>query len=334
VNITDVARAAGVSIATVSRAFGSPEKVTDETRAHIEAVAKKLGYIPNSSARVLRTRRSNVLGVVLPTLINPVFAECLEGIARAAHTRGYSILPITTDYQIDAEARAVNLFIASNVDGVLLVVSNPAQSAALDNLKARHIPYVLAYNAHDAHPCVSVDSEAAVAEVVSWLVGKGHRRIAMVAGHLSASDRAQRRHRGYLKAMASHDIAPCDLIEVPFMDASVEIIGRHLTREQPPSALFCSNDLLAIRSIRAAHDAGLKVPEDVSIVGFDGIELGMDLTPRLTTIVQPNREMGRVCVTLLADGLAAGTPLTQAASRTLAHTLRLGESAAPFTDPN
>ena len=127
-SIQEVAKQAGVSSATVSRVFNLPDKVTEATRERVERIAKALGYMPNASARALRTQRSRVLGVVLPTLLNPVFAECLDGIACAATAAGYAILPITTDYQLAQEDQAVNLLLAGNVDGMILVVSNPSTS--------------------------------------------------------------------------------------------------------------------------------------------------------------------------------------------------------------
>ncbi|MFP5445801.1 MAG: LacI family DNA-binding transcriptional regulator, partial [Betaproteobacteria bacterium] len=114
-SILQVAREAGVSVATVSRVFNVPDKVAPATREHVENIARTLGYLPNASARTLRTQRSRVLGVVLPTLTNPVFAECLEGIAQAAVAGGYAISPFTTDYRLDQEDRAVNLLLAGNV---------------------------------------------------------------------------------------------------------------------------------------------------------------------------------------------------------------------------
>ena len=327
VNIKDVAREAGVSIATVSRTFSAPEKVNSKTRLHIQHVAHQLGYIANSSAQILRTRRSHVLGVVLPTLLNPVFAECLDGIAAAAHASGYSIMPVTTDYEQDSEEHAVQTFIAANVDAVLLVVSHPEKSSALQVLQTKHIPYVLAYNLHPDHPCVTVDSQAAVADVVTQLANQGHKNIAMVAGHLNASDRAQQRYRGYLDAMQQAGLPPRDLIEVPFIENSVAQIGKALARADRPSALFCSNDLLAIRSVRAAREIGLAIPDDLSVVGFDGIALGMDLIPRLTTIMQPNQEMGRTCVNLLVQALTQDWLPNTTHSKILPYTLRAGESA-------
>ncbi len=327
-SIQDVAREAGVSVATVSRVFNLPDKVTAATREHVEQVARALGYLPNASARTLRTQRSRVLGVVLPTLTNPVFAECLEGIARAASAGGYAISPFTTDYRIDQEERAVNLLLAGNVDGMILVVSNPATSAGLVRLAETGLPYVLAYNRHPEHPCVSVNSEQATADLVAHLVALGHRRITMVSGQLSASDRAQQRCRGFRRGMQAASLGDGDVLEVPFLATAVTEIGALLQQSSAPTALVCSNDLLAIRSIRAAHLASLAVPRDLSVAGFDGIAIGEDLTPMLSTVVQPNADIGRNSVELLVQSIAGGTPLLPDASLTLAHHFRKGESCA------
>lgn len=327
-SIQDVARQAGVSVATVSRVFNLPDKVTPATRQRVEQVAKALDYLPNASARSLRTQRSRVLGVVLPTLLNPVFAECLEGIARAATAAGYAILPITTDYQLELEDRAVNLLMAGNVDGMILVVSNPDNSMALARLYDTGMPYVLAYNRHPDHPCVSVDSERAVSELVARLASLGHSRITLVSGQLAASDRAQQRSSGFRQGMQAAGLDGSQLLEVPFVKTAVREISELLQRKERPTALVCSNDLLAIRSIRAAHLAGLSVPREISVTGFDGIALGEDLTPMLSTVTQPNAEIGRSSVELLVQALAGGAALKPCASVTLAHAFREGESCA------
>ena len=202
-SIRELAAQTGVSITTVSRVFNMPEKVNAETRAHILEVAQVMGYLPNGSARSLRMQRSRVLGVVLPTLLNPVFAECLDGIAQAANEAGYAMLPMTTDYQLEREDLAIQQLLAGNVDGLVLVVSNPDTSGALLRLRAHELPYVLAYNRHPDHPCVSVDNELAMQEVVAQLTAFGHRRIALITGKLAASDRAQQRQRGFVAGAAS-----------------------------------------------------------------------------------------------------------------------------------
>lgn len=327
-SIQDVARQAGVSSATVSRVFNLPERVKPQTRQHVQHIAQTLGYLPNASARTLRTQRSQVLGVVLPTLLNPVFAECLDGIASAATAAGYAILPITTNYQLVQEDNAVNLLMAGNVDGMILVVSNPATSPALKQLKAANLPYVLAYNRHTAHPCVSVDSQSAVMALVARLAQLGHRRITLVSGQLAASDRAQQRLRGFQRGMQAVGLKSTGLLEVPFVQSAVQDIRKLLTAKARPTALICSNDLLAIRSIRAAHLAGLAVPRELSVVGFDGIALGEDLTPMLSSITQPNAELGSRAAGLLMRALRSGAILKPHTSLTLDYGFREGESYA------
>ncbi len=328
-SIQEVARQAGVSVATVSRVFNLPDKVTPATRDQVREVARQLGYLPNASARTLRTQRSRVIGVVLPTLLNPVFAEAFSGIALAAAQAGYAILPCTTDYRVAQEDQAVQQLLAANVEGMVLVVSSPETSTALQRLAEAGLPYVLAYNRHAAHPCVSVDSEQAVADLVARLAGLGHRRIAMVSGQLAASDRAQQRCRGFQRGMAAAGLGLGTVLEVPFVETAVSEIAARLQAPGRPTALVCSNDLLAIRSLRAAHLAGLAVPAQISITGFDGIALGQDLTPTLSTIAQPNADIGQRSVELLVQALQPGAePLRPAASLTLPHHFREGESCA------
>ena len=332
-SIHDVAREAGVSVATVSRVFNLPDKVTASTREHVLRVASRLGYVANNSARTLRTQRSHVLGVVLPTLANPVFAECLEGIANGAAAGGYAIQPLMTHYQLESETLAVNQLLAANVDAMVLVVSNPADSPGLQRLIQNGLPYVLAYNRAPDHPCVSVDSEQAVVELIARLNALGHQRIAMVTGKLQASDRAQQRCSGYRIGMQAQGNGYLELLEVPFIETALDQINPLLLSAERPTALICSNDLLAIRCLRAAHLAGLAVPQQLTVVGFDGIALGQDLTPVLSTITQDNAAIGQRCVELLVKSLQTSQALSPHDSLTLAHGFRPGESCAAPSDP-
>jgi len=247
---------------------------------------------------------------------------------QAAGAGGYSIAPMSTAYRLDEELRAVSTLRATGVDGVVLVMSNPQASAALRQLQADGLRYVLAYNRHEQQPCVSVDGIAALAAAVARLAALGHHRIAMVSGQRAASDRAQLRHHGFLQSMATAKLKPLPLIEVPFVEAAVEQIAAALHKPRRATALLCSNDLLAIRALRVAHLSGLAVPRDLSVVGFDGIALGKDLTPSLTTISQPNHDIGRTSVELLIAALAANRPLDARCSVSLPHGFRLSESCA------
>jgi LacI family transcriptional regulator, repressor for deo operon, udp, cdd, tsx, nupC, and nupG len=327
-SIEAVAKQAGVSVATVSRAFNLPDQVAATTRERVHAIARELGYSANNSARTLRTQRSRVIGVVLPSLLNPVFAECLDGIAQAACSAGYAILPLMTQYEVAAEQQAVASLLASNVAGLVLVVSEPANSAGLAQLQARQTPYVLAYNQHPDHPCVGVDGETAVAQLVARLHSLGHTEIAMLSGHLSASDRARQRVSGYQRGMRALGLGAPRLLEVPFVETAVDEIAQFLSNANRPTAVICSNDLIAIRCLRAAWLCGLAVPEQLSVVGFDGIALGQDLAPMLSTLAQPNAEMGRLCLQMLTEALAAGQVPGPSQSITLPHGWHEGESCA------
>lgn len=333
-SIHTVADRAGVSITTVSRVFNRPERVAVRTRDRVLTAARALGFTPNASARTLRTHKSRILGVVLPTLLNPVFAECLDGIADAADAAGYAIVPLVTDYRLDREAAAIGRLLARDVDGLILTVANAARSHSLKGLRAAGRPYVLAYNRHPDHPCVSVDGEAAFEGIVNRLIAMGHRRIAMASGTLAASDRARQRHRGFQRGLRRAGLAPGELIEVPFVRATSELspdpasdpVSARLAQPHRPTALVCSNDLLAVRCIRAARLVGLAVPQALSVVGIDGIAIGDDLTPRLSTVVQPNRLIGAACVRTLVDALEAGLAPQPVHSLSLPFSFRPGES--------
>lgn len=327
-NIQKVAQEAGVSVATVSRTFNFPDKVSAATRSKVEAAAARLQYVPNASARNLRTQNTKTIGVLLPTFANPVFTECLQGIAETAAERGFSIMPFTTAYTLEQELESVKKLLNFGVEGMILVVSNPKNSLALKLLRETQTPYVLAYNWDPQHPCVSVNNPQAFVEIVTYLAQLGHQRIAMVSGQRHASDRAQQRYEGFVQGIAQAQLPLLPLIEVPFIDNAVEAIAQALQKDCTATALVCSNDILAIRAIRAAHLCGYQVPLDMSVTGFDGVRLGQDLTPSLTTVAQPNADIGRHSLELLIQHLRQQTPLHPDSSLLLPHTLHPAESSA------
>jgi|AntAceMinimDraft_12_1070368.scaffolds.fasta_scaffold01681_10 DNA-binding LacI/PurR family transcriptional regulator len=328
VNILQIAQAAGVSPATVSRVFNQPDKVRARTRSTVLSIAKGRGYQPNSAAIALRTQRSKILGVMLPTFGNPVFAECLEGIADEAAKNGFGVMPMTSDYSNERETHIISRLMARGVDGMVLVVRNPNESKGLRLLKRQLVPFVLAYNQHPQHQCVGVDGQGEVAAAVERLYGIGHRRIAMVSGKLRASDRAQQRYQGYLLGMQSMRLTPTPLIQVDFIASDMQTLVTQLKQSpsKRPTALICSNDLLALRSIRAAHQCGLSVPTTLSVVGFDGIAIGRELSPMLTTVIQPNHDIGLQATALLLESLGKQPNDQKPVTLTLKCGYRLGET--------
>ncbi len=329
-SIKDVARAARVSVATVSRTLNAPGSVRTSTAQRVHAAITKLGYRPNLVGRNLRAGRTRAIGAVLPTLRNAVFAECLEAIERAGRRHDYTIMLTTTDYEVEDERVACERLLRHRVDGLILTVGNAENSPLLDRLERERVPTVLVYNplARGRALTVSVDNRTAAREAIEHLVGLGHRRIAMLTGTLVASDRAVERHRGYVDALRAAGLAPCPLVELPrHTESSMEVLQRLFDASRAPTALFCSNDLLAISAMRDLRALGLAVPRDVSVVGFDGIALGQYVDPPLTTVEQPSGRIGAEALELLVGLLEGRRGLR---SIELPHRLRLrGSTQAP-----
>lgn len=325
----DVAETAGVSVATVSRVVNGATGVNPETAAKVHRAVAELGYRPNGVGRSLKTASSRLIGVLIPTLSNPVFAEAVDGIAEGVAEGGYSLLFSASDYRRDAERRGIETLLRYRVDGLILTVADAADSEILDLLDVAEIPYVLAYNPAGPHgrPTVTVDNRAAGALVATRLVELGHRRLGMIAGRLADSDRARARHQGFAEAARAAGLAEPLLCEVPFTAPDLEPrLAEIFAAGNAPTALFCSNDMLAIAAIGVLAGLGISVPGEVSVVGFDGIAIGNLLHPSLATVVQPSRELGRTAARQLLrrlGGEAAVAPVI------LPHVLRHGKSAGP-----
>ncbi|WP_247871901.1 LacI family DNA-binding transcriptional regulator [Azospirillum sp. TSO35-2] len=327
--IRDVAAEAGVSIATVSRVLNGSGRATPETTEKVRAAATALAFRPSTISRSLKAARTRTVGVLIPSLSNPVFAESVAGVQDAAAEAGYSVLITSTEYDPGREARAIESLLANRVEGLVLTVADADRSGALDTLDEVRLPYVLAYNqperATRAH--VSVDNVAAARAVVERMAALGHRRIGMVAGQFRHSDRSRRRHAGWLAALADAGLAPGPVVEVDFNDLRLaHRLAPHLDGAERPTALFASNDLLALATIRAVRDLGLSVPRDMSVCGFDGIEVGTLMSPSLATLVQPARAMGRTAFNRLRAAIAREP---QGHAVMLPFTLRPGESLGP-----
>lgn len=329
--IKQVAEQAGCSIATVSRAINAPHLLAPQMLARVREAIAALGFQPNYIGRQLRAERTQLLGVLLPTLSNPVFAECVQGIEAAAEHAGYRLLLMTSRYETQRETHGVQTLLNQRVDGMILTVADARANAMLDRLEREQVPYVLTYNqcARNAagRPSVSVDNRAASREAVNLLVAQGHRRILMLAGTLHASDRARQRFLGYRDALRAANLAPTAPIEIDFNaerlpEAAMRVLCRRRARA---TAIFCSNDMLAIVAMRSLRDAGLQVPRDISIVGFDGLPVGELLSPSLATVCQPNREIGARAWTELHERMQGGP----ARHVILAHRIRAGGSVAP-----
>jgi len=333
-SIKEVAVIAGVSTATVSRLLNNPGVVSSETAERINQAIVQLGFRPNFNGRNLRAGRSRTIGVVVPTLSNAVFAQCLQGIELAARALDYSVMFTATEYRQEDEAAAVELLLSHRVDGVILTVADASSSQTLELLEREKVPYVLTYNQppQGTRLSVSVDNRSAARDAVAHLIALGHRRIQMLSGHFHASDRALQRYHGYLDAMRSHGLTPMAPIEVARHTMTTAALGdlsylqSFSDAGQRASALFCSNDLLALAVIRDLRALALAVPQDVSVMGFDGIALGELMAPVLSSAVQPSELIGETALRTLVAAIDPQPGLSAPSSKILAHTIRSGGS--------
>lgn len=333
--IRDVAQAAGVSTATVSRVVNEPSRVAPETVAQVREVMATLRYQPNVIGRRLKTATTRSIGVLVPSLANPVFAESVAGVEQAAQDAGYTLLLTVSDYDPAREDSAIATLMANRVDGLVLTVADADGSSAVRTLREDGIPHVLLYNQPQSsgHAAVSVDNVRAAGDITRHLIGLGHRRVAMVAGSFASSDRSRLRWQGVVAALGRAGLPAPDLIEVGFGAADLTAALAPVLvadPDDPVTALVCSNDMLALAAIRACRHLGRRVPDDVSVTGFDGIGVGELVQPSLCTVVQPTHAMGREAFAIL---LAHLEEQPSPRSLLLPHTLRFGESVASPRPP-
>jgi DNA-binding LacI/PurR family transcriptional regulator len=238
------------------------------------------------------------------------------------------MLLTTTQYDASKEEQLIETLLQQKVDGLLLTVADAESGRALAALANENMPYVLMYNHAPGHETVSVDDRKAARDAIRHLLQFGHRRIAMLAGYLTASDRSAHRHLGYQDAMREAGLQPMPLAEVDFGARALETqlqCWLHKIDDRP-TAIFCSTDLLALGVIKALRERSIRIPQDISIIGFDGLEYGQLIEPTLATISQPNGEIGRKAAERLLKQIDEDPDERQ--SLFLTHTLLAGRSVS------
>ena len=294
--LDDVARAAGVSTATVSRCLNDAEKVTEKTRERVLAAVERLGYTPNFGARAMAAKRTFTIGAIIPTMENAIFARGIQAFQEALHDRGYTLLVSSTGYKPDREAEQIRALIARGADGLLLI-GYERHADVYSYLQKRGVPTLLAwaFDAGNPHPAIGFDNRAAMRTLAQHVLGMGHRRIAVISADTDGNDRAAQRLAGIRDAMSELALDPdIPVIETPYgIEHGAEALERLMSQATPPTAVICGNDLLAVGAVLRAQALGLRVPQDVSITGFDDMDVARIVTPQLTTMQVPHREMGR-----------------------------------------
>lgn len=305
--IEDVARAAGVSIATVSRVINDvPHRVGAVTRRRVLRAVRDLDFRPNALARSLHRGRTRTIGLILPDISNPYYAEITRGIEATGRSHGYALFICNTDRQPEAMAHHIQLCREHRVDGVIVAGGGTWGRAHLAGLAAHGMAAVLIGRHGVQLPGVRVDNVKGAYLAGQHLIRAGHRRIAIIAGPAASTTGADRL-AGYRRALRDHDILlPARFVrEGDLRPASGARAALALLRRRPrPTAILAANDQMAIGAMGAAQGVGLAVPGDVSVVGFDNIELASHVTPPLTTMALPLARIGAAAMEIMLRQLA------------------------------
>lgn len=292
--IRDVAREAGVSIATVSRVFNNSGLVHEDTRRRIDEVAKRLRYIPNGAARTLSTRRTQTIGVVLPDLYGEFFSEVIRGIDQEVQRAGWHLL-VSSSHNDRAEIEAALRAMRGRVDG-LIVMSPDLDAHELAQNLPEMLPVVLLNCAGDGgvYNSLNMDNRGGAYAVTEHLLRHGHRRIGLITGPMRNHD-ARERLRGAHEAFAAAGATAAPELEVAgdFSERSGHRAALELLALEPrPTALFAANDSMAIGALSALREAGVRVPEEMAVAGFDDIPIARYVSPPLTTVRVSIPELG------------------------------------------
>jgi LacI family transcriptional regulator, galactose operon repressor len=300
----DVALAAGVSQATVSRTFSGVGGVSEKARARVLAAAEELGYEINFAARAMRTQRSGTIGVVVERVTNPFYPELIESISRALADNDLRMS--LWDSQGAGEKGAIEAIGHKLVDGLIFTTAT-STSSALTTALAAGAPVVLVNRVVDGVMCDQVDTDnvGMSARVAQYFAASGRTRAGLITG-LDEASTARDRRDGFLKGAASHDVdVPRELIiDGGFShQGGFEALQRMFAHPEPPNAVFCCNDLSAFGAVDAARSMNLRVPEDLWIAGYDDVDMASWTAYSLTTVRQPMDDMARVAIQLLLDRL-------------------------------
>jgi LacI family transcriptional regulator len=310
--IRDVAKRAGVAPITVSRAINNSGYVSEKTRVRVEAAIANLEYVPNVLARSLRSKRTNTLALILTDISNPFWTTVARGGEDAASDAGFNVILCNTDESDVEQDKYLRVLLQKQVDGVLLV---PARSAMepIQFVQSQDTPVVvLDRRIPDAQvDVVRCDSEGGAYQLTRLLLSLGHRRIAMLSGPRRVST-AEDRVAGYRRALteAGLDVDTALVYYGEFsLESGYDMTQRMLSRTPRPSGLFAGNNFIAIGALRALRDSGLRVPEDLALVGFDDLPTDLVVDPFLTVAAQPAYEMGRQATELLLARLSEEAPV-------------------------
>lgn len=300
-SIKDVAREAGVSIATVSRVLNGIDVVNDETKKKVLDTIEKLGYRPNILARSLKTHKSSTIGIIIPDISNPVYPEIVRGAEDVASIYNYNIMLCNTDLDLEREKESFNVLREKMVDGVIYM-SNSLESDIKAIIEEINIPTVLVgtMDSEKSLPSVAIDSFAASYDAVSYLIDKGDEAIAYLGYYEDRTSDYSKIYKGYKKAMEDNSNFNPELVYFGSLKAEDGYKGiKEILKKSKIDGVFCANDEVAMGAISALREMGIEVPKEVDVMGFDDIALSAIYYPKLTTVSKPLYDMGSVAMRLI-----------------------------------
>jgi LacI family transcriptional regulator len=303
VTIYDVAREAGVSMATVSRVVNNNPNVKPQTRKKVFEAIERLGYRPNAVARGLASKKTTTVGVVIPDISNAIFAEVARGIEDIANMYRYNIILCNADKKKDKEISVINTLLEKQVDG-LLFMGGTVTKEHIEAFKSSSVPIVLCATTDDnnAIPAVDINHEKAAYDAVQLLIQQGHRNIGMISGTLQDPANGFARFQGYKKALEEANIPVVDehiRVGNYRYESGIEAMKYFIDLADRPTAIFAATDEMAIGAIHTIQDANLKVPDDISVISVDNSRMASMVRPLLTSVAQPMYDIGAVSMRLL-----------------------------------
>lgn len=308
IKITDVAREAGVSTMTVSRVVNNKGEISEGTRERVEGAIARLGYRPNRLARALSLQQTQTLGMVVPDIANPFFSEIIRGAEDEAWQRGYALLVSSTVESLEREARTLRLLEERHVDGVIVCSARLPEAQLFELLKGQRAALLVNRSAPGSLAgTLQVDDTHGAMRATHHLLGRGRERVGMLAGP-EASYSRRRRVEGYTAALETTGrvvrpeyLVSCQPDESGGFEAARTLLGEHPELD----GLFCHNDLVAIGVLQACRELGVRVPDDLAVVGCDDIRLASLVTPALTTLGVDKQALGCRAVALLLERLGS-----------------------------
>lgn len=328
--LEDVAKLAGVSTASISRALNDPSKVAESTRSKIEAAIDNLGYTPNFGGRALASSRTNTVGAVIPSMANAMFANGLQAFQEELDKEGVTLLVATTGFDSEQEFRQIKTLVGQGADALMLI-GNARPEATWDFIDKRRVAHVVSWCtfSRPGQLFAGFDNAKAAGDAARRVLELGHRRIALVNGLTAENDRAKARRDGVRAAVqAFGDSAVITHeVEAPYrIDSGAEALSEIMAQTEVPTAILCATDALAAGAMMRARALGMTLPRDLSFVGFDDVGIARVVTPALATVRVPQESMGRAAAQLL---LAKLSGLEDLKSITLETEFIRRESLAP-----